>query len=117
MAQMSDKHVVIYGFCGRKGSGKDTLATIVKKENDKFIIMHFADRLKEICSSVFSLDIINFHDPSLKENLLPSPISIDSYLSSLQSEVGLPLQSRNLTVTTNRELLQVVGTDYIRSLY
>jgi hypothetical protein len=116
MAYMSDKNIAVYGFCGRKGAGKDTLAKMVLEDNSKFTIMHFADRLKDICAKVFGMDVESFHAVELKEKSMEVAIHIDDYLNNLSNEVGLDLPKLGLVATTPRELLQYVGTDYVRSV-
>lgn len=116
MAYTSDKIEQVYGFSGKKGSGKDTLAKMVLENNPKFKILHFADRLKEICSVVFNINSDYFHVPEMKEVPFEKPIFIDDYIFSLRRETGLELEKRGLIANNPRELLQFVGTDYVRSV-
>jgi hypothetical protein len=104
--------MAVYGIMGAKFSGKDTFARMV---GNPYRIEHGATKLKNICSYVFNLSFSQFHDPDLKELLFDKPIHIDSYLASLQEATGLVLSTKNLSANSPRELLQYVGTDYVRS--
>lgn len=84
---------IIIGISGRAGSGKDTVKDmisvyfnyhpktleefkIIYKNQDSFldhkidnvVSIAFADRLKEICSTMFNIDIKLFYDRDAKEN-------------------------------------------------
>lgn len=102
----------IYGICGAKYAGKDTFARML---GPSFTGTSFAYKLKLICSKVFSLSMDLFENPDLKESSI-SPIFIDNYLTDLEAVVGFSLEYQGLTANTPRELLQYVGTQYIRSV-
>ena len=46
---------MIIGICGKKGSGKDTLADILVKEFD-FVKYNFGDDIKKIAKILFNFD-------------------------------------------------------------
>lgn len=64
---------MIVGFCGRKNSGKDICANILKKSlietgmYDKVATLAFADHIKEQLANMFSIDIDNFYNQSCKD--------------------------------------------------
>lgn len=65
------ERIPIIAFTGRKGSGKDTAADIIKSlspETD-FIHINFADRLKQMCRLIFDLSEEQTNDPRLKEEI------------------------------------------------
>lgn len=82
---------IVFGIAGTKGSGKDTVASIIdycmreglskadyykwKNYDDvdlsylyKTRIVHFADALKNICSQIFAIPRIYFDDREYKDN-------------------------------------------------
>lgn len=124
----------IIGFVGPKGAGKDEAARILKdakKARGKF---SFAGPLKKICSDVFSVPERLMHDPVLKEKEFDTPITLTSrVLRNLKRELPAWLSQTTedgynrydaMTATINgvehrvckspRELLQIVGTEFIR---
>lgn len=116
MPYMSGKYVKIYGFAGSKGSGKDTLARAVASHTNKFLIYHFADRLKDICHEMFSIPRNNFDDVDLKESpLAGGDLALDDHIYKISRCTGLNIKPHGLIAKTHRELLQFVGTDYVRS--
>ena len=107
---------MIIGISGKKFSGKDTTANIIKKEKPFFEITHFADPIKKCLSDVFDIDILYFNEPSLKEIALDYPIDIDTYLSKLSSYLSIPLNNHSKIAYTPRQLMQYVGTEYVREV-
>jgi len=108
-------HPNIYGICGYKGSGKDTLAKMVVKFNGNFTVLHFADDLKKFASEIFGIEEKYFHDVSLKEVSI-SPVVMDDFIHSMKSVTGLDILPRGKTANTPREVLQYFGTEYVRSV-
>ena len=106
----------IIGICGLKRAGKDTLAKLIQSYNQKFRITHFADKLKQISSEVFSLEYKNFEENDLKEKPFETPIHMDDFLSEMRSITGLMLFSKNKIAKNPRELLQYFGTEYVREV-
>ena len=108
----------VYGIVGAKGHGKDTLAKLIKssgRQGGTFITIHFADALKSLCREVFGLSDYDVNNPVGKEARLPLPIVIDMHLSAMQKITGLNVKPHGAVVQTPRELLQIVGTEYIRA--
>lgn len=85
---------MIIAFSGKKGSGKDTAATILETRLKEYGFLirrdQFAARLKKACSIIFNTPIEYFEDENLKKQT--------------HSETGL----------TYRQILQKVGTDLFR---
>lgn len=103
-----------YGISGRKGHGKDTFARLVQGFNKNFLISHFADKLKEIAGRVFGLTEAQMHDPIVKEQPLDKPVEMDLYIEQMRTETGLDIQPAGKTATSPRELMQFLGTEYVR---
>ena len=121
----------IVSFTGPKGSGKDTSADILKEEKIANGSLSFAGPLKKICMEVFKLHHNFMNDPILKEKQLEEPITLQSkhfrkinlamtdhldqdeffYNPYKASIAGL----EGMVINTPRQLLQVIGTDYIRN--
>lgn len=123
----------IIGFVGPKSAGKDASAKILIDAKIADGRIAFADPLKKMCSEIFEIPPRLFIDPILKEKPLASPViltikklravrdmcvkiipehasGVTLYNSSLSSVCGL----ENREINTPRELLQVVGSDFIR---
>lgn len=107
---------MIYGVTGFKQHGKDTFSELVRLQNTDYKVLHFADRLREICEKVFNIPVSVMLDPNTKEAPLDKPIHIDDYLPHLSELVGLDLPELGITVNTPRDLLKEVGTGYIRKV-
>ena len=106
---------MILGICGKLKHGKDTFARILIERNPTFKRLAFADRLKQICIRVYGLTDYQVSEPSAKEQTLPAPLVLDQRLDALRLETGLPnIQPAGLVATTPRQVLQYVGTDYVR---
>lgn len=105
---------MIIGLTGQKLSGKDTFAQMLIEKFPVFTRLAFADGLKQLCSKVFGIDIRLLNDSYLKDIYLDDKIYPDKYLKNLQRLTKLKLQTTEVTARTPRELLQLVGTNYIR---
>lgn len=102
-------HVKVFGFLGRKGSGKDTASECLRKrveaQGEIFLTFSLADPLKEICQSLVertfgcSISREYFYDPSLKD--VP-----------VQGVDPLPLWNGRTLVP--RKMMQELGTDILR---
>lgn len=99
---------MIVGFTGRKRTGKNTAAAVIERQRS------FAARLKEMCVGIWDLDWDQV-DGEHKESPV-GPIEIDRAIGGLEAWTGLHLPHRGLVAYTPRQLLQYVGTDYIRSV-
>jgi hypothetical protein len=120
----------IVSFTGPRGCGKDTAANILKKEGIADGNISFAGPLKKICVETFKLHHNYFNDPNLKERPLTNPITltprifrsiislmmdyldIDEFYYNPNAASIAGLDGRVLK--TPREILQVIGTDWIR---
>jgi hypothetical protein len=105
----------IYGICGFKGHGKDTLARLVVNKNPDFKVVHFADALKNICQKVFCLSDYLVYDPIGKEAPFGC-IRMDDSLQAMREQTGLDLQPANAWAYSGREVLQFFGTEYVRKV-
>lgn len=105
---------MVLGIVGRKGAGKDTFASFVQKHNPDFRIYHYADRLKEICEKIFPVTNAQLFDADLKEKAFENAIHIDNYVPDLEKEVGFEVPYCGLTALSPRNLMQLVGTQYVR---
>ena len=110
----------VVGVCGGKGHGKDTFASFLKSGVSKnkvgsFVTKSFAGPLKDLASNVFGVARGDMDILEKKEAMLPAPIVIDLFLGSLRTQTGLSVKEHGVVATTLRELLQSVGTDYIRA--
>jgi hypothetical protein len=103
-----------YGIAGRKGHGKDTFAKMVCRSRPEFVILHFADALKQILVDVFNLNPRQLEDSRLKEAPFAFPIEIDAFLPQLRATTNLEMEPAGKVATTPRQLMQLVGTDYVR---
>lgn len=102
-----------YGFIGLKGSGKDTIADMVMAKDPSWKVLKFAAKLKSACADVFHLN----HDQiegSLKETKLETPISMDEHICDLSVYLGIDIKPRDLIAETPRQVMQYLGTDYVR---
>jgi len=110
----------LYGISGRKGHGKDTFARLVVEaaqgygKASDFTVTHFAGALKRIAGRVFGLSDAHMHDPALKATPLAVSIEMDVYLEGLRAETGLPLRPAGKVASSPRELMQFLGTEYVR---
>jgi energy-coupling factor transporter ATP-binding protein EcfA2 len=82
---------MIIGICGRQGSGKDTIASLINKiTNNRFEVKRFSSKLKECAGILLGVPVELFEDRKFKESYIPQ---------------------YDMTV---RELLQKFGTDLVR---
>jgi hypothetical protein len=119
---------MILGISGRARSGKDTLAGLFITDFN-FVKISFADSLKEVCSSVFSIDLNIFHDNELKDKPFEEPIIFNAnhaelLFKCLENEGIITTDEQKQTLiahaldfkfTSPRDLLQRVGTDLCRN--
>tara|TARA_B100000035_G_scaffold299141_1_gene293557 strand:- start:70 stop:603 length:534 start_codon:yes stop_codon:yes gene_type:complete len=61
---------------GPMGSGKSTIAKMIKSDNDKYIIYSFGKKIKDIAYDLFNMDK-NFKDRSLLINIADKMRDID----------------------------------------
>ena len=88
---------MIISISGKIGSGKDTIAEIIKQEmpGAGWEVKKFAGKLKEIATLLTSIPIEKFEDQNFKQTLLPSqwnsgicncPMSVRDFLQRLGTE-------------------------------
>lgn len=118
---------MILGFCGKKGSGKDTAAEVLLDKG--WARVSFADPLKDICAAVFGLKPAKFHHPEFKDIEFTEPLVLneehaDNLLTALSGVVYSHQHAAlvkelvvDKQIKTARELLQFIGTDVIRNAY
>lgn len=107
----------IISFSGRLGSGKTELASICEQYGYKKL--YFALPLKQLCADLLdvSIDELNI----LKRNNTPINITVGKdWVDIIHETTNIPFDNVNKmiggkTIQTVRELLQVVGTDVIRT--
>lgn len=120
---------MIVAFSGRKFAGKDTAAEALIKYY-KFKRIGLADKLKDICSDVFTIPREDMDNPDLKEKTFPIPISvtpihIDTLLRTLQRDgytfnydekyETIFKSFQGTALKSIRDMLQVIGTDICRT--
>jgi hypothetical protein len=106
----------VYGITGEKGHGKDTFAKLVLEQSTSFQVFHFAAALKTLAGKVCGLSEEQMSDPSLKETPLGMALPLDLFLAALRRETALDLQPRAKIAYTPREVLQYLGTEYVRTV-
>lgn len=119
---------VIISLVGVKHSGKSTAASIIEDMLPDAKNIAIADKLKEVCSSAFDLDLIHFYSQDLKEESLIYPITlkmdglatilenfkIDGKPVNVSSDAILELAT--MKMRTPRHILQNVGM-FIREVF
>lgn len=82
---------MIIGISGRIGSGKDTLAQVIREFDPSWEVKKFAAKLKQVASLLTGIPVHKFEDQEFKKQYMPP-------------EWGM----------TYREFLQKLGTDAMR---
>jgi len=124
-------------FVGPKGCGKDSAASMLYQAKKSRSKISFAGPLKEICAKVFRYPAKFMNDPILKEKPFETIEILDrtklrlikqelpKYVPELDPVTGLLKYNidrvtvsglENRQFTKPREILQQVGTDFIRNL-
>ncbi len=119
----------VIAFCGSKGSGKSTTATIfeniVSKMNIRTEQLAFAGHLKNSCAKVFKLDMDLFLNPALKEKELDSYVYLTKQnITEVFKEFMIETYDYDKHIRphvgqvfdTPRKLLQYVGTELMHPL-
>lgn len=112
---------MIIGLIGVAGSGKTTAANIIAEHLNPCLMVSFAGKLKRTCSKVFNVPLNDFEDRKAKEDLHEDRYILLSDIVNVFSEFGIDahntklLQMAGTKYNSNRELLQIVGTDILRA--
>lgn len=125
----------VLGFVGPKGAGKDEAYKILRESGKVLQKLSFAAPLKEICKKVFGLSDYQVDHAEGKERPLETPITVTiKHLREINKELpqwvetidpvtqkiryninGISIVGiEGRVFTTPRQLLQEIGTDYIR---
>lgn len=118
-------------FVGPKQSGKDASARILKENKTVTGNISFALPLKRICSNAFNVSMALFNDDVLKDRPFAVPIEVTirqlrkvkdalaDYVDPNVNYYNLAKVPSNgfvdLCFRTPREILQVIGTEFIRN--
>jgi|SRR6185436_3386227 len=126
-------HTIFIALSGKKQVGKDTAAKIIMnmllKENKSVHITAFAAPLKEMCKNILGLSFEGVYGTDEQKNTM-SHILWDGF----PLDIRLKYSSQSIKFTnddgtidekdlprigpmTNREVLQVMGTDIFRTIY
>jgi hypothetical protein len=117
-------------FAGPKHSGKDTAFELTRQFLPKAVKFAFADKLKDVCSAVFRVPRSNLDSTQGKEDLYcwPEILQLEqmNQVLTVYKRLGLSCKledtmrsTHNLNgrlIYSNRELLQVIGTDLLRTI-
>ena len=114
---------MIIGLIGVKGSGKTTAAEYIESQIPNIKHVSFASRLKQVCSKITDQPIEYFEKQELKElEYKPRALSHFDIIKSLEmfrvDSFGSDFVNKfvGTEYTSNRQLLQILGTDILRSL-
>lgn len=124
---------MLIGLIGKKGAGKDTVANIIeyklKKQGIKVERRQMAYNLKLACSLLTEKPFSDFEDNKIKNAIYEKPFIVDRYIvlsflnhfginHEMASNIYEYLKDQNFykEVNSNRELLQLLGTDILRNL-
>jgi hypothetical protein len=114
----STRVLELYGISGAKGHGKDTFCNLVLENSrgKSFDVLHFADDLKKMASRIFSIPFECFIDPSKKEIPFKIPLELDLFVPAMVTETGLPIVTKGFVAKSPRDVMQLFGTEYVRSI-
>lgn len=104
----------LIGVTGKARHGKDTFAAALAAADPRWAVMSFAGPIKQMVSEVFDLPLSILDGPA-KDMSFAQPVAIDESLPALRAATGLLLGPLGLEAETPRQLLQFVGTDYVRA--
>ncbi len=109
----------VLGLTGKKYSGKNYVADLItSRYSSTYNIQHFAfaERLKRLIVRVF-----NLRQGQLQEPLKDKPfhnnrsIYIDNELEQIETFLDIELSQKDRLAHTPRELMQLIGTEYVRA--
>lgn len=107
---------MVIGFAGRMRSGKTELAKICQKNG--YEKLYFALPLKQLCADILDISIDELN--RAKNENIPIEITIDKDVCEILSEeTNIPIETTTEIcdgkyLHTVRDMLQFIGTDYIR---
>lgn len=108
---------MLIGISGKIGSGKDTLAGMLKLAAPglNFEVRKYAGKLKEVASLISGIPIEKFEDQEFKKTFLSSDWDVyhTQYLYDPYMDQQVPM-SMNQQMTV-RDFLQKLGTDAMRN--
>ena len=117
----------LIGIDGDKGAGKDTLAEVLIRQFG-FTKLAFAQPLKDMLAEVFLIAPITFEDRVLKEQAFSNPIELTSYhiqrildylemkgIKITDQAIKDSLSMAGTILHTPREMMQIVGTELVRT--
>ena len=107
----------IYGFAGRKRSGKGVLCNLLQREHGA-IILTVANYLKYLCCDLLNVDI-NQLNQMKDDGTLFSYRPDERWINIISKRTNIhPMTVRTIIThiefTSVRQMLQVIGTDLIR---
>ena len=108
----------IYGFAGRKRSGKGVLCNVIKENDKNVVILTIADYLKQMCCDILGIDLTLLNerkDNGYKYNIKPT----NKWYNIIHNRTQIPIdiiinEISNITFIDVRHMLQIIGTDLIR---
>jgi hypothetical protein len=120
---------VIISLVGVKRSGKSTASMLLQDMIPDAKAVAIADKLKQVCSDAFDLDLIHFNSQDLKEESLIYPLNLKMEgLSTILESFKLPsiktikvssediLELATMRMRTPRHILQNVGM-FVRDVF
>jgi hypothetical protein len=116
---------MIIGFSGPKESGKTSSMNLysahLSEKKIDYKIYNFADKLKEVCGSLFNLSSEQVNTKRKDEKIPPiilTPGIIKKVFEKYEINVfdeDIAKKFQNIALFTPRQVLQIVGTDILRS--
>lgn len=107
----------IIGLTGKKQTGKDAFAKILQSYEPGWQRVSFAGELKAMAKQIFGLTDEEV-DGAKKDQPFADgrTVRLDDYLSHLKNYTALDLKPAGKEAATPRQLLQFLGTDYVREV-
>lgn len=104
----------IIGIHGKKHTGKDTLAGLmVKYAREPVQLIAFADHLKSVCSTLFSLPLSSFYSEDLKEQTVPAWGMSPRGMMTLTSDTIKTMGGPDFFIKVVKSRLPHLGTDHV----
>lgn len=118
-------------FAGKKQVGKDTATSmavkLLEESGKKVAVTAFAEELKEMCITILGLKRDEVYGTDEQKNKL-SRIRWDNFSDEIRKKYATETFEDSVTIgklwpkprtgrMTNREVLQVMGTDIFRAIY